>query len=85
MVFGKENSEIREENPMTKLGDKYASDIQRCIICGDPTRTRGNDCWIQKYGVRVCGTDHLHAFEEKHYRSLHTPFWYPTAAKESET
>jgi hypothetical protein len=57
---------------------QYASDIQRCIICGTPTRTsiKTNDCWIQKYGIRTCGDEHMLLFEEKYYHSLHLPAWY---------
>ena len=55
---------------------RFASDISRCIICGKPTRSAGNDSWIQLYGIRVCGLEHLKMFEGKYYRSLHTPDWY---------
>jgi hypothetical protein len=56
---------------------KYADDIQRCIICGSPTRSRGNDSWIQMHGVRFCSRECEDIFEEKYFHSLHTPDWYP--------
>jgi hypothetical protein len=52
-------------------------DKEHCIICGIHTRSRGDDFWIERHGLRFCSPEHLELFKERYYNFLHTPSWYP--------